>query len=300
LLVVLLFGCRPATPPPSPADQTQAAPATVTATVETPTPLPDEVSQLRNSEYQLGATDALRVVQLRDGRFEQGRPGDEGYIAVALTDFVAIGDLNADGKEEVAGLFSESYGGTGVFVFLAVYQKVDEALVFQASRMVDDRPQLNTLSIGSGEIFLDAVIHGPDEPMCCPTLRTSRHYRLLDDQLELIDYATFTPDGRPRTITIDSPADGAEVFTSVPIQGSVAIAPFENNLVYRIYDVSSIELAAGPIPVTAADLGAPGTFDTVIPLGNILSGAVIRVEVQDLSAADGSLLGMDSVELVVK
>jgi hypothetical protein len=35
-------------------------------------------------------------------------------------------------------------------------------------------------------------------------------------------------------------------------------------------------------------------------LGNILSGAVIKLEVQDVSAADGSLFAMDSVELVVK
>jgi hypothetical protein len=52
--------------------------------------------------------------------------------------------------------------------------------------------------------------------------------------------------------------------------------------------------------VTAATPGTPGTFDALIPLGNILSGAHIKIEVQDLSAADGSLLAMDSVELVVK
>ncbi len=56
----------------------------------------------------------------------------------------------------------------------------------------------------------------------------------------------------------------------------------------------------GALSVSAADLGAPGTFDTIIPIGSALSGAVIRLEVQDISAADGSLLAMDSVELVVK
>jgi hypothetical protein len=165
---------------------------------------------------------------------------------------------------------------------------------------VDDRPLLQELSIANNEIFLDTVIHGIDEPMCCPTLRTMRHYRFVDNLLDMIDYTTFTPDEQPRTITIESPADGSEVFTSVPIKGKVAIAPFENNLVYRIYDVSGIELSAGALMVSAPDLGAPGTFDAVIPLGKILSGAVIRVEVQDQSAADGSLLAMDSVELVVK
>lgn len=303
LLLTVLIGCRPATPPPSPADQTQAAPATAagpTTMVDTPTTLPDEAVQIREAAYQLGATDALQVVQLNEGKFEQGTPGGTDFMAVTLTDFIAVGDLDADGRDEVAALVSENYGGTGVFVFLALYADVNDSLVFQTSRIVDDRPQLKELSIENGEIFLDAIIHGPDEPMCCPTLRTTRHYRWVDNQLDMTDYTTFTPDGEPRTITIESPASGTEVFNSVPIKGNLAIAPFENNLAYRIFDVSSIELAAGPIPVAAPELGAPGTFEAVIPLGNVLSGTVIRIEVQDLSAADGSLLAMDSVELVVK
>jgi len=262
--------------------------------------MPNEVMEIRNAQYQLGATDGLQVVQLTDGKFEQGTPGSDNYISIVVTDFVAIGDLNAEGADEVAALVSENYGGTGVFVFLAVYANVDGALTFQTSSMVDDRPQLNALSIANGEVFLDTVIHGPDEPMCCPTLRTTRHYRFVDNQLDMTDYTTFTPDGRPRTITIESPTSETEVFTSIPIRGNVAIAPFENNLAYRIYDISGIELSAGPISVTAPELGAPGTFDAMIPLGHVLSDTVIRVEVQDVSAADGSLLAMDSVELVVK
>jgi hypothetical protein len=300
---VLFPACRPATPPPSPADQTQAAPTEATgptARAGTPTGLPDEALQVREAEYQLGAMDALRIVRLKDGKFEEGSPGSADLVSVAMTDFVAVGDLDADGSAEVAALVSENYGGTGVFVFLAVFAKVDGTLTFQTSRMVDDRPQLNAISIQNGEIFLDAVIHGPDEPMCCPTWRTTRHYRWVDNQLDMIDYTTFTPDGNPRTITIESPADGADAFASVPVKGKVAIAPFENNLVYRIYDVSGIELSAGAIPVTAAEPGGPGTFDAVVKLGNALSGAIIQLEVQDLSAADGSLLAMDSVELVVK
>jgi len=64
--------------------------------------------------------------------------------------------------------------------------------------------------------------------------------------------------------------------------------------------VGGVELSSGAISVAAPDLGAPGTFDTIIPIGTALSGAVIRIEVQDISAADGSLLAMDSVELVVQ
>jgi Immunoglobulin-like domain of bacterial spore germination len=303
MISLLFWGCSPATPPSTPAAQTQTPPAPViesTSLPATATAVPEEAKDVLNAQYQLGATDALKVVQLTDGRFKQGTSGSDDFISVSVTDFVAVGDLNADGTHEVATLVSENYGGSGVFVFLAVYANVDGTLTFQASTMVDDRPQLNELSIRNGEIFLDVVIHGSDEPMCCPTLRTTRDYRLIDNQLDMVDYKTFTPDGKPRTITIEAPTTGTEVFSSVPIKGKVAIAPFENNLAYRIYDVSGIELSAGPISVSAADPGAPGTFDALIPLGKVLSGALIRIEVQELSAKDGSLLAMDSVELVVK
>jgi len=302
LLAIFLSECRPATPPPTaPPALATGASFDQTLSPHTLTPAPDYVTQVRNAQYQLGTPDSLQVVQLVDGQFEQGTPGGADFISVHMTDFVATGDLDGDGVNEVAALISENYGGTGVFVFLAVYANVNGALAFHTSSIVDDRPQLNALSIENSEIFLDATIHGFEEPLCCPTLRTTRHYRLAEGgQLEMTDFTTFTPDEKPRTITIESPLNGAEVFSSVQIKGSVAIAPFENNLTYSIQDVAGIELARGAISVSAADPGAPGTFEAIIPLGNMLSGAVIKLEVQDISAVDGSLFAMDSVELVVK
>ncbi|HMD83032.1 MAG TPA: Gmad2 immunoglobulin-like domain-containing protein [Anaerolineales bacterium] len=288
-------------PTPVPVISSPAAPQSTPSPIPaSPTPAPDYVGEIRNSKYQLGIPDSLQIVQLIDGKFEQGASGSDDFISVFVTDFVARGDLNGDNEDELAVLISENYGGTGTFVFLAVYAEVDGAVVFQTSKLVDDRPQLNALSIEDNEIFLDAIIHGFEDPMCCPTLKTTRHFRLADGQLVMTDFTTFTPDGRPRTITITSPASGTTTYSSVQIRGEVAIAPFENNLVYRIYDVGGVELSSGAISVAAPDLGAPGTFDTIIPIGTALSGAVIRIEVQDISAADGSLLAMDSVELVVQ
>jgi hypothetical protein len=294
LLGVFLLGCRPATPPPIAAPTLE-----VTATTAAPTPN-EEAESIRNVEYQLGIPDSLQVVQLTDGVYEQGTPGEADYISVKATDLAASGDLDADGSNETAVLVSENYGGTGVFVFLVVYSNTGTSPTFLTSAIVDDRPQLNALSIEAGEVFLDATIHAPDEPMCCPTLRTLRHYRLINNQLDMTDFTTFTPDGRPRTITIEAPANGAEVFSTVRVRGSVEVAPFENNLTYSIKDVGGVELSRGAIEVEAAEPGAPGTFEAEIPIGNILTSAVILLEVQDRSAEDDSLLAMDSVELVVK
>jgi hypothetical protein len=301
LLVSLLVGCRPVQATPT-ATPILSSPGGVesTATPAAPTALPDVAALILNGQYQLGVPDSLQVVQLKDGKFEQGTAGGADYVSVMLTEFVAAGDLDGDGSDEIAALISENFGGTGVFVFLAIYRTVNGTATFLTSSIVDDRPQLNALSIADGEVFLDAVIHGFDDPMCCPTLRTTRHYRLVNDQLDMSDYTTFTPDGRPRTITIESPAHGTEIFSTVQVRGSVAIAPFENNLTYSIKDGTGIELSRGAVSVAAPDLGAPGTFDETISIGSIISGTVITIEIQDISAADGSLFAMDSVQLVVK
>jgi hypothetical protein len=300
LLVMSCQGFASVSPTPAPVISSPTAPEP-TRPPETPTPTPDYALALRNAQYQLGTTDSLRVVQLTDGKFEQGEPGGVDYISVIVTDFVALGDLNGDGRNEVAALIGENFGGTGVFVFLAVYADVNGTLTFLTSTIVDDRPLINALSIGNNEIFLGVTVHGFEDPGCCPTLRTTRHYRLSHgNQLDMSDYTTFTPDDRPRTITIESPVSGSETFNSVLLKGSVAIAPFENNLVYRIYDLGGVLLSEGSITVNAPDLGAPGTFEQMIPLGSFLSGTTIRIRVQDISAADGALFAMDSVELVVK
>jgi len=302
LLAIFFSGCRPATPPATPPAQTQEAPADETSQApQAPTPVPRYVTQIRNAQYQLGTPDSLQVVQLVNGQFEQGSPGGADFMSVRVTDFVTAGDLNVDGVDEIVALISENYGGTGVFVFVVVYANLNGALVFQTSSIVDDRPQLNALRVENNEIFLDATIHGFEDPGCCPALRTTRHYRLAEGgQLDMTDYTTFTPGGDPRTITVEAPVSGSEVFSSVPVKGNVAVAPFENNLTYSIEDVGGVELSRGAISVSASDPGTPGTFDVVIPLGNTLSGALIKLEIQDINAVDGSLSAMDSVQLVVK
>ena len=298
LLIAVLFmsSCRSF-------DSSSPTPDTVSdenPPAETSTPGPAYVNALHTAEYQLGFVDALRIVQLEDGAFEQGVQGSDDFVSVRLTNFTAKGDLNSDGVDEYAALITENYGGDGTFVFLAVFSDVDGGLISQASVYVDDRPLADELSIADGEIYLDVTTHKLDDPTCCPTLHSTRHYQLINSQLDMVDYVTFTPDGRPRTITITSPMNGDAVFKSAQIKGSMAIAPFEKNLVYRIFDVGGVELAIGSITVASPDLGAPGTFDENILLGNVLSGAVIRIEVQDISAEDGSLFAMDSVELVVQ
>lgn len=299
LCVFFLAGCNLASPSPlPPAPETPTlAPATFSPPTSTATP--DYMTRLRNAEYQLA--ESQRLVQLTDGQYQGGTAGQVDYISVNLGSVSAAGDLNGDGVDEIAAVFGENYGGSGTFVFLAIYSDVNGKLTFLTSAFLGDRTVVNGLSIENGEVSLSAVTHDADDPLCCPTMQTHRHYSpVTENQLKLIDYTSLTPDGKPRTITIEAPVHGEQVDSSVRIKGNVTIAPFENNLTYRVYSTGEVELAAGSIMVSSDGLGGPGTFDAIISLGRILSGAVVRIEIQDLSAADGSLLAMDSVELVVK
>lgn len=305
ILTIFLGACsmfqRPATPQPTP------LPATPTLAVPTPvvpTPLPDapgiSPEDVRNSEYQLGFSDQIRTVQLTDGKYQENSADGTGYLSVSVTDFIARGDLNGDGENEAVAIVAEDYGGSGTFVFLAVYQYLNDKAVFLTSIFLDDRPRINHLAVEKGEIFVDIVIHGKDDPMCCPTLATTRKYLLNGVNLILTNYTTETPAGQPREITIDAPVEGAQVSGIIRLLGNITIAPFENNLVYRVYDLGGVELSAGPVNVEATDLGAPGRFEKAIDLGNIITNTTVRIEVQDINVADGSLFAMDSVMLLVR
>jgi hypothetical protein len=125
-------------------------------------------------------------------------------------------------------------------------------------------------------------------------------FTLNQDGLALQTVTTFTPAGAERSITIDNPVEGAEVAGSVQLSGSFTISPFENTLTYDVLDTNGVELLSGAITVTAPELGGPGTFETSVDISTIPSGTPVLIAVQDTSAADGSIIALDSVRVTVE
>jgi hypothetical protein len=236
--------------------------------------------------------------QLQDGLYQKGTdPGVESYASIQLLEQMAFGDLNGDGAGDAAALVAENYGGTGTFVSLVAFVNEKGKAVQAAILPIDDRPVVKSLALENGLLGLEATTHGLQDAMCCPSFQTRRQYQLFGSQLILRQYESQTPSGQWRTITITSPRQVQSGAQSLLISGTVSIAPFENNLSYHILDTQGNELAAGPVPVTAMDMGAPGTFQVDVPLDHISPGTTAWVALQDLSAADGSLIAMDSVEI---
>jgi uncharacterized lipoprotein YbaY len=139
--------------------------------------------QLANAIYQ-GIYD--EPVQLTDGEYV-GEPFVEGGASrptVTLLDqFTAQGDLNGDGVEDAAVVLAENSGGSGTFIYLAAVVNQDGQPVNQATTLLGDRVQIDSVVIDNGDVAVSMVTHGPDDPMCCPTQQVIKSYQLQGDQL---------------------------------------------------------------------------------------------------------------------
>jgi len=305
LLLICAAGCAapilstpvstplPAEPPtPSPVPPTLTALPSPTAAVD---------RQLSTDEIvnaTLITPMANRAIQLAGGKFERGSGPD--YLSVNLLEqLIAFGDLNGDGLEDAAVLLAENGGGSGVFVSLMVIYNQDGKPAQGPSSPIDDRPRAESLSIEAGQVRFEGVIHGPGDVMINPTLNVVELFMPEADRLRLARFNSKTPDGRLREIEISSPAAQSEVSQSVQVSGRMPIAPFENNLAYRIFDRVGNKLAEGPFPVSAQEPGGPAEFDQPIDLQGIPAGPV-WLELVEVSMADGSTMALQAVKLVIK
>lgn len=253
---------------------------------------------IKNAQYTVNAANAPRTVQLNSGVYETGAGTD--FISIQMGEQMAFGDLNGDGMVDAAAVVGENYGGSGDFTYLVVFLNRSGALLDSFATLIGDRPKINALQIDNRQIVLDAVVHGPKDGICCPSFPVLRTYNLNKSGLNWMRQTSKTPDGAERAITIESPANVAQVSGSVRVKGTVSISPFENNLAYKIYDATGKELANGPFSVSSDGAVSPGTFDNPIDLSAIPAGLLVRFELSDVSAADGSTLAMDSLELFMK
>ncbi|HUI88528.1 MAG TPA: Gmad2 immunoglobulin-like domain-containing protein [Anaerolineales bacterium] len=276
---------------------TQVAP-TLPPTTAASALTPDQV---KNAKYQLVVQDAHPIVQLTNGAYQNTIDvSSPNFMSIDLASPMAFGDLNGDGAGDAAVLLAENYGGSGVFVSLIAVLNQNGQALQAASDLIDDRPKINRLSITDGQIFLDATVHGPNDPGCCAAQSTQRTYRLSAGKLVFTSFITKTPDGGQRLITIDSPMEASMVALPLTVKGRVTIAPFENNLVYSAFDARNIQVATGSFLVQADQPGGPGTFSFPLDLSGKNFSGMMRIQIEDLSPADGSILSLGSVMVNVR
>lgn len=149
----------------------------------TPTPKPLTIDVLKNAEYQ-SEFPASKQAKLTDGVYqEEIVPGAASKLTLKLLDQYATGDLNGDGVADAAVVLAANMGGSGTFVYLAAVLDDRGMPKHIASASLGDRVQIKSVSIDAGQIVLDMVTHGPNDPICCPTQQVTRKFKLQSDTL---------------------------------------------------------------------------------------------------------------------
>jgi hypothetical protein len=309
LLIFLVTACTLTTTPAPVLTPTSTflAPATATGVVVLPAIQPTtqviNLELLRNFTYVLESSGGMQVT-LIDGSF---KVDDTAHNMTASGQLVlsALGDLNGDGVPDAAVTLAANLGGSGTFHELIVVLSQDGKAVQAADLFLEDRLQENKLSITDGLITLDAVRHGPHDPMCCPTEHAITVYRYQTGKLEVVSDKVVASAPNlpvtqyPNTITLDSPQDGTVTGSSLLLRGKTSQMPFEKNLVVRVYSGSTNTLVLEQPQAVQGEYGGPGSFETNLQLPADLKGTV-RIDVVDLDPAVGQPRGLASVVLTVQ
>lgn len=153
------------------------------------------VDTLKNIAYQSDWTKE-GTAPLVDGEYsEPAAPGSATKTVVKLHDRMAFG-YTADGQQLAAAVLVTDPGGSGTFYELAAIAFQDGKPQHVASALLGDRVQIQSLALQDGEIVVEMIAQGPNDPMCCPTQHVVERYVLQGEELAQVssEVAADAPD----------------------------------------------------------------------------------------------------------
>ena len=126
-------------------------------------------------------------VALKNGVYEGTpfAPGGASRPRVELIDpGMVTGDVGNSGRIDAVVVLSESSGGSGTQLYLAVLTADGATVRNTATALVGDRVQVRSLAVAKGAIVMETVEAGPNDAMCCPTAKLRRTWTLAGGALK--------------------------------------------------------------------------------------------------------------------
>ena len=135
-----------------------------------------ETLTLRSRAYTAGQ------VTLTRGEYRApAAPGSVSQITVRLTDQRAFATLS--GRDTGAVVVVTSLGGSGTFYELALLSRQAESWVNTDTVLLGDRVKVQSIAFERNVVAVALTVHGPKDPMCCPTLATRKRFAVQDSRL---------------------------------------------------------------------------------------------------------------------
>lgn len=192
-------------------------------------------------------------VQLTNGEFRQPAAEDSAAdIITQTTDHVAVGEMPV-GEPVVAVILVSQTGGTGTFYDLAVMAEQDGQLASRGTAYLGDRIIVNSLSIENGQIVVDMIVQGPEDPFSSPTQQVLQTYELQGAELQKTSSKVIG--------TVEAQSENRSEIMGIVWEWQELTTPVEQVIIDNS-DKYTIEfLSDGQITVLADCNSGTGTYD---------------------------------------
>jgi hypothetical protein len=143
-----------------------------------------------NADYLIPMED--RTIKVINGKYEEKLPNPYERLYV-IEDSITRGDLNHDGSEDVSVLYTESSGGSGCNYYLAAFLNENGKPRNVDSIGIGDRINVQKIYYKNASIFIQAIIQGENDALCCPTKLVLMGIILQNNRLMIKE---FPPQGK--------------------------------------------------------------------------------------------------------
>ena len=145
---------------------------------------PLTLNGLKNAEYRVIVNGTMQTIRTINGQYQTGTdPTSPGFLTVTVNDLAVFGDLNGDKVDDAVIILGEWYGGTGINVYVAAVTNSAGVPLHKASVLIDDRAIIQSIRVENSLIIVNALIHGENDPGCCPSKQVTRIFRLVGQNL---------------------------------------------------------------------------------------------------------------------
>jgi heat shock protein HslJ len=121
-------------------------------------------------------------VTLSHGEYrEPAATGSASEKTVKLTGKSVFGFVG--GRETGAVVLVTEPGGSGTFYDLALLMKEGKGWTNIDTVLLGDRVKVHSVEIENDDIVVSMTIHGPHDPMCCPTREVKRRFAVRGNRL---------------------------------------------------------------------------------------------------------------------
>jgi hypothetical protein len=143
------------------------------------------IASYKDATYQIDGKSIALVNGLSEA---EAAPSSASRIITRYFGNDAIGDLNGDGREDVAFLLTQDTGGSGTFYYVVVALRTATGYQGTNAVLLGDRIAPQTTHIENGMVVVNYADRKPDESFAIkPVVGISKYLKVIDSRLSEIN-----------------------------------------------------------------------------------------------------------------